>query len=53
MPFILPTAILMYKMKELHNKPLFLRINFLKKIYFCRALTYPTNFFISNITNLI
>lgn len=53
MPFILATGILIYKMKLLHNKPPYLRINFLKNIYFCRALSYPTIFLISNISNLI
>ena len=53
MPFILPTGILMYKIRQMHGKPSHLRINFLKNIYFCRALSYPTFFLISNIANLI
>ena len=52
MPFIVPTGILMYKMKQLHSRPSHVRVNFLKNIYFCRALSYPTIFFISNIANL-
>jgi hypothetical protein len=53
MPFILPTGILIYKMRELHLKPSYLRINFLKNIYFCRAVSYPTIFLISNIINFL
>tara|TARA_X000000950_G_C13572737_1_gene520261 strand:+ start:175 stop:336 length:162 start_codon:yes stop_codon:yes gene_type:complete len=52
MPFIVPTGILMYKMKKLHTTPPHLRVNFLKNIFLCRAFSYPTIFLISNIVNL-
>ena len=53
MPFILPTGILMYKIKELHTKPIHYRVNFLKKFFYGRLLSYPVVFFVSNLSNLL
>ena len=53
MPFILPTGILMRKMKELHTKPIHYRVNFLKNIYYGRLVSYPVVFFVSNFSNLL
>ena len=49
MPFIVPTAYFMYKIKLLHSQPIHFRINFLKKIYYGRLPTYPLLFLVSNI----
>lgn len=49
MPFILPTAIMMYKMKQLQSKPSYLRINFLKNIYYTRLFTYANLLLIYNL----
>jgi hypothetical protein len=48
MPFIVPTAYLMYKMKDMQTKAPYLRVNYLKKIYYARFISYPTIFLISN-----
>ena len=49
MPFIVPTAYFMYKIKQLHIQPIHLRINFLKQIYYGRLASYPLLFLVSNI----
>ena len=49
MPFILPTAMLMFKMKELHYKPIHLRINFLKQLYYARVITLSSCLIVSNL----
>ena len=48
MPFIVPTFYLMLKMQHMQMKPTYLRVNYLKNLYYTRILSYPTIFIISN-----
>lgn len=45
MPFIVPVTYLLYKMKQLHYRPILSRVNFLKNFYISRLFTYSSVYF--------
>ena len=53
MPFIVPTAYLMYKIKNLQAIKPQLRVNFLKNFYYSRIISYTGIFTAINFYSII